>query len=109
MNETWQQASMLETVYGGVAPFQKHSSTSKGAAIALSESRRATLRALVLRYLLVIGDIGATDEQIQIFLHMNGNTERPRRCELLEAGLIADSGARRLTKSGLYAVVWKAV
>lgn len=49
---------------------------------------------------------GLTDEQIQTKLRMNPSTQRPRRVELVDAGLIEDSGHRRTTTSGTKAAVW---
>jgi len=87
------------------APYQQHSDTSLAAAEAI-QSSAATLRANVLGHIKRMGTMGATDEEIQHALNMQGNTERPRRRELEQAGLISDSGRRRQTLSARYAVVW---
>lgn len=50
---------------------------------------------------------GATDEEIQRALKMNPSTSRPRRIELERAGIVRDSGKRRKTRSGRWAIVWK--
>lgn len=86
-------------------PYQRHSTTSKVAASAILPNAK-TLRAAVLNYLRAYG--GATDDEIQAALNMSGNTERPRRRELEQHGLVRDSGRRRLTHSGRQAVVWEA-
>jgi len=63
-----------------------------------------TLRGEVFRF---IRDwSGSTDEEIQVGLEMNPSTERPRRGELVEQGLIEDSGSRRKTQSGHLAIIW---
>lgn len=50
---------------------------------------------------------GATDDEIQAGLEMDGNTERPRRVELARAGCIAGrEGITRATRAGRPAVVW---
>ena len=67
----------------------------------------ATLRAQVLRFIQSQGSHGATDEEIQSALNMQGNTERPRRRELAKAGQIVDSGKTRPTASGRSAIVWR--
>jgi hypothetical protein len=54
------------------------------------------------------GSGGLTDEEIEDALGIGGNTERPRRKELEEAGLILDSGATRPTSTGKAAIVWVA-
>lgn len=66
-----------------------------------------TLRARVLSFIESTGQAGATDIEIQDALSMEGNTERPRRGELLKIGLIRDSGRTRKTRSGRAAVVWE--
>ena len=86
-------------------PFQKHSDTSREAADSMKPTA-ATLREAVFNYLFGRGGDGATDEEVQDDLNMPGNTERPRRRELQEAGKVRDSGMRRATKTGRQAVVW---
>ncbi len=83
--------------------FQAHSPTSQAAAEAYRE-RAPNARRRV--YDLIASASGLTDEQIQESLRMNPNTQRPRRVELERAGLVADSGCTRKTKSGMAAVVW---
>jgi len=53
------------------------------------------------------GEEGATDEECQRELGMNPSTQRPRRGELVDAGLIVESGTR-LTASRRRAAVWRA-
>jgi hypothetical protein len=55
------------------------------------------------------GHGGMTDEELQHYLELDPSTERPRRVELVERGLIVDSGERRKTRSGRSAIVWRAV
>lgn len=50
-------------------------------------------------------EYGLTDEQIQLNLGLFGNTERPRRGELVKQGRIQQFGTRE-TESGRQAVVW---
>jgi len=66
-------------------------------------------RAAVYQFVLDHHEHGATDEEIQTGLDMNPSTERPRRVELVEQGLLVDSGRTRLTRSRRSAVVWVAV
>ena len=47
-----------------------------------------------------------TDKEVQVLTGMAGDTERPRRLELLKAGLIEESGTRML--DGRRSVVWRA-
>lgn len=52
------------------------------------------------------GARGATDEEIQRGLRMGANTERPRRKELQDQGVIYATDQRRPTESGGTAIVW---
>ena len=103
---TWQQSGLFDDMYGGLPPHQKHADTSKAAALALDESQRHTQRGAVLRYLMQLSQAGATDEEMQLNIPMKPNTQRPRRRELEQAGLVADSGKQRRVISGLFATVW---
>lgn len=66
--------------------------------------RRRVFREIALA--VAAGDDGLTDEQIQDLLALNPSTERPRRVELVERGVVEDSERRRPTRSGRSAVVW---
>ena len=88
--------------------YQRHSPTSQAAAEAIAPTT-GTLRAEVYAFLKLRGEQGATDEEIQRALHMEGNTARPRRRELEQSGLIRDSGATRQAISGRSAVVWEVI
>ena len=88
-------------------PFVAHSATSRAAADGarfFSNKARARVYALLRRQ----GTTGATDEEMQTSLEMNPNTQRPRRTELVKAGLVVDSGVTRPTVSGRSATVWVA-
>ncbi|WP_399696572.1 hypothetical protein [Xenophilus sp.] len=89
-------------------PYQAHSETSRRAAEAIAPMAH-TKRGLVLSHLLLCGEHGATDEEMQARIPMPANTQRPRRIELLKMGLIKASGRTRLTRSGEGATVWVAV
>lgn len=71
--------------------------------------RTGSQRRRVYNYILSNGIDGATDQQIQDALSISESSERPRRKELLEAGLIIDSGERRPTRSGNASKVWIAL
>lgn len=65
----------------------------------------------VRSYIVSRGLEGATDEQIieaVTFLGFAVNTIRPRRVELVRAGVVVDSGRVRATRSGRDAIVWVA-
>lgn len=85
------------------APYQAHSGTSREAASSI-RGKSARLRESVLEEL---RSNPATDEEIGRILNLEGNTCRPRRVELVDLGLVEDSGQRRKTASGRNAVVWR--
>jgi len=89
-------------------PAQWHSETSVEAA-ELIEPNAATLRGHVLAFLRARGEHGAIDEEVQEGLDMNPSTQRPRRIELYNAGLVKDSDRTRLTRRCRKSVVWTAV
>ena len=90
------------------APYQRHSATSKAAAVAI-EPVAGTQRALILSEICIAGKRGRTDSDLQAMCLLSGDSVRPRRGELLKAGLIVDSGRTRKTPKGRDAVVWVAV
>jgi len=91
-----------------LAPYQKHSETSKAAAKVIELSgKRLTKRQQVFDCLMAFGP--QTDEEIQRNLKMPESSQRPRRVELVERGMVRDSGMKRRTLSGLEAVVWEAI
>lgn len=95
-------------LFGKPLPYVRGSETSKAAAIA-AEPNAGTQRRRVLDCLRKWQSRGLTDHQMQVWLEMNPSTQRPRRIELVRAGLVKDSGQTRLTPSGKRAVVWVAV
>ncbi len=85
------------------APPHSGPETSREAAVAMTSA--ASLRAKVSDFIRARGWHGATDEEIQDALQMDGNTQRPRRWELAKAGLITTHGMR-VGRSGRRALVW---
>lgn len=75
-----------------------HPDTARAAALAVAP-RTGTQRRRVLER---IAARPSTDDEIQRALNMNGNTERPRRVELVDGGWVRDSGLRRKG-----AIVWE--
>jgi hypothetical protein len=81
--------------------------TSRAAATAIvpiaAKQRQAVLDALRASW------DGLTDEQIGEAVGIGGSSSRPRRIELVKAGLVIDSGRTRPTRAGRQAVIWEAV
>ena len=88
-------------------PFVRHSDTSREAAESGSHTARSTVRHRVHDFIDEQGDGGATDEEIIDAIGGNPSGIRPRRIELVQAGLVRDSGKRRATRSGRQAVIWE--
>ena len=93
----------MQLVMDFTAPYQAHSGTSREAASSM-KGKSARLREQVL---LELRRQPATDEELANITSLSGNTCRPRRVELVELGLVEDSGLRRKTASGRNAVVWR--
>ena len=94
----------IPVIFPDPAPSQSHSETSMAAAEAI-EGAMPALRARVWTFFLSRPE-GATDEQAQVCLAMNPSTERPRRVELCDRGMLEDSGRTAETHSGRLAVLW---
>lgn len=108
-----EQLSMFETPPTSV-PYQSQSETSKAAAKQIRPNA-VSLRGKVYAFIEQRGTQGATDEEIQIHCDLGGNTERPRRIELLGdtkrnlPALISAAEEKRATASGRLATVWIAI
>lgn len=80
---------------------------TSAAAAAMSTSHRLWLKDRVLE-LLHQGD--ATDDELaQLLPAEHTGSVSKRRCDLVRAGLVVDTGKRRPTRRGAQAVVWDAV
>lgn len=91
------------------SPAHNSTPTSRAAAERI-EPTAGTLRAVVLEYVRNCGEIGATDEEMQIALEMNPSTQRPRRQELEKMGFIRRMDRfTRPTRSGRSAVIFIAM
>ncbi len=87
------------------APYVKGSATSLEAAKAIV-LHAGTARAKVYDFIESCGGHGATDEEVQEDLDLPYSTSRPRRVELVTAGLVKATSRKRRTNSGRRAVVW---
>ncbi len=90
-----------------VPPHQRHSDTSRAAALAMIPKFKGLMLNL-FRFFKARGELGMTDEEGQFMSGINGNSYRPGRVKLVDLGLVVDSGMRRKTRSGKEAVVWVA-
>jgi hypothetical protein len=92
-------------LYGGTAPFERDSDTSREAAL-MAEPTRREKRAQVYRLIVAAGALGHTDSEIEEHLGLLHQTASARRRELVLLGHVVDSGRRRLTRSRRKATVW---
>lgn len=74
-----------------LGPFQRHSETSRHTAIG-NYPRSGTQRA---RVLMLIAAGPHTDNELVDLTGLSPSSVRPRRVELVDAGLVVDSGERR--------------
>lgn len=76
----------------------------------LKDTKNRKPAALVYQALIRAGKDGLTDDEIdeRTPKHVTQNSTRPRRVNLVEAGLVADSRKTRPSRSGRKATVWVA-
>lgn len=79
--------------------------TEKAAAVSVLPNS-GTQRMNVLERLVLAGPRGLTDFELSEQLGILRTSAGKRRKELMEGGLVADSGDRRLTDTGSTAIVW---
>ena len=71
--------------------------------------KSGTTRAIIYEYIVRTGMRGATDQEIEQMLHIDGNTVRPSRLTLFKDGLIVDAGITRKNENGNDCTVWRAI
>lgn len=75
-------------------PFQAHSQPSLDAARSMAQ-KTPRVNGDRQRIVNVLLSGGKTDAEIQEILGLRGSTQRPRRIELVEMGVVIDTGERR--------------
>ena len=68
--------------------------------------KTGSLRRKVYEYVLRKGFQGATDQEMESALHIDGNTIRPTRISLVKDGFIIDTGLTRKNENGNECIVW---
>ena len=71
--------------------------------------RTGSLRLKVYEFILGQGLRGATDQEIEKTLQIEGNTVRPTRISLVKDGYIMDTGTTRKNQHDNDCIVWRAV
>lgn len=71
------------------------------------EPKIGTLRRKVYELFLNKGMSGLTDQEIEKYLHLDGNTVRPIRGSLVEDGFVIDTGTIRKNDKGNNCIVWR--
>ena len=92
-NDAAARSALVDAVFPEKPPHNK-TATSKAAAKAIKPDS-ARLRDLIHGFLVSRGTVGATDQEMQEHFKLDGNTQRPRRYELVKAGRVKDSGRTR--------------
>lgn len=85
----------------------KQRTSMQAASVAYPKS--GTKRLKVYEFIVRQGMRGATDQEIQDSLHIDGNTVRPTRGSLVIDGFVIDTGETRPNPHGLQCIVWRAV
>ncbi len=80
-------------------PHKRGSKTSKLAA-QLAKPFACKQLVRVYRYFVERGDDGATDDECQVALNLNGDSQRPRRDWLSQHGYLSKTKNKRLTRKG---------
>ena len=106
MSDYWREDTATMPLFTQRAPSVNGSATSAKAADSLGPATLNAMQRRLADFLRTCGAFGATDEEMQLALGMNPNTQRPRRRELEDAGLIVRDGTRK-TKSRRNADVWR--
>lgn len=101
----WQGHDQKPTAYPE-RPFAEGSDTSWYAAYSIPPDRLARLHALVLGALWASYPEGLTDDELATKIGEYRYSVAPRRKWLVEAGLVEDSGDRRMGPRGRKQVVW---
>lgn len=97
---------MLER--NGISIARKAQRTSVAAALKVLP-KTGSLRRKVYEYILNQGLRGATDQEIEKTLQIEGNTVRPTRISLVKDGYIMDTGTTRKNQHDNDCIVWRAV
>ena len=71
------------------------------------EPKIGSLRRKVYELFINRGLTGLTDNEIEKYLHLDGNTVRPIRGSLVADGFVIDSGTTRNNEKGNRCIVWR--
>ena len=71
--------------------------------------KTGSLRMKIYEFILNQGLYGATDQEIEKTLQIDGNTVRPARISLVKDGYIMDTKTTRKNKHDNDCIVWRAV
>lgn len=101
-----QRKEPLRAVEDNAVIVAKKARTTSRAAAESILPKSGTIRDRVYRYFVGRGEFGATDDEAQDFLQIDGNTFRPTRKTLVDDGYLIDSGGTRKNTNGNDCVVW---
>ena len=97
-------AGEYPALYGGAPPSVEQDTSAIAAGSVRTDTGR--LRESVRTMIRWCHDFGATCDEVEQALNLSHQTAGPRIRELVQLGLVKDSGQRRPTRSGRGAIVW---
>jgi len=71
------------------------------------EPALGSIRRKVYEFFINRGIAGATDQEVERYLHLDGNTVRPIRGSLVKDGFIIDTKTTRQNANGNACIVWR--
>lgn len=96
----------LRAVSDNVVILAKNAKRTSRSAAESALPKSGSIRERVYSFFKGRSDFGATDDEAQDFLGIDGNTFRPTRKSLVDDGYLFDSGGTRKNKNGNDCVVW---
>ena len=97
---------VIPVTYPDSPGFVRGSDTSEAAANDV-KSVAGAMRTRILEWISDRGFPGATCDEVEVALSMKHQTASARISELSSSGMLADSGHRKPTRSGSFAVMWR--
>ncbi|MCH9682616.1 MAG: hypothetical protein K0V04_14365 [Deltaproteobacteria bacterium] len=92
---------------GGQAVYEPPAARRCPTSVAAADRIRVPAKTYLGRVLEALRDGPKTDDQLCEYTGLRDNSVRPRRIDLVRRGLVENSGAVRLTRSGREAIVWR--
>ncbi len=92
---------------GRPTSYEPPAARSRPTSVAAAQRIRTPAKTFIGRVLDALRDGPKTDDELCEYTGLRDNSVRPRRIDLVRRGLVENSGAVRLTRSGREAIVWR--